>query len=85
MSEKYRPSNGTMGMAFMANFCDRCSIRGICRILPKTMAYHVDDPEYPDQWTYDEEGYPTCTAFTDGTRPRHLKPCKRTRDMFDPS
>lgn len=85
MTEKYQPSNGTMGMIFMADFCDRCAVRGICRILPKTMIYRVDDPEYPEQWTYDEEGNPTCTSFTDGSRPRHFKPCNRTRDMFDPS
>ena len=42
---KYQPSNGTIGMSFMADFCDKCAIRGICRILPKAMAYRVDDPE----------------------------------------
>jgi hypothetical protein len=79
---KYRPSNGTIGMSFMADFCDRCAIRGICRILPKVMTYNVDDPEYPEQWTYDEEGDPTCTSFTDRTGPRHRRACRKTGDLF---
>lgn len=82
---KYRPSNGTEGMSFMAAFCDQCAVRGICRILPRTMGHNVDDPEYPEQWTYDAEGDPTCTSFTDGTGPRRRKPCKKTADLFDPS
>lgn len=81
-SRKYQPSNGTVGMSFMADFCDQCAIRGMCRILPKTMAYQVDDPEYPEQWTYDEEGYPTCTSFTDRSGPRYRKPCSKTADLF---
>jgi ASCH domain len=31
---KYCLSNG---MTFMADFCNQCAVRGICRILPKTM------------------------------------------------
>ena len=30
-----------------------------------TMIYNVDDPEYPEQWTYNEQGYPTCTAWVE--------------------
>lgn len=82
---KYRPSNATEGFAFMAVFCDQCVVRGICRILPRVMGLHVDDPDYPGQWTYDDEGAPTCTSFKDGTEPRRRKPCKGTADLFDQS
>lgn len=82
---KYRPSNCTEGFSFMASFCDRCAVRGICRILPRTMAYNLDDPEYPEQWTYDAEGYPTCISFTDGSGPRRRRQCKKTGDLFGPS
>ena len=81
-SEKYRPSNGTEGMSFMAEFCDQCAVRGICRILPKVMALHTDDPEYPEQWTYDAEGYPTCASFTESSGPKRRKPCSKTADLF---
>ena len=71
MSKKYRPANGSEGMRFMARFCDRCAKEEYderhpekgCRILAATMAFDVDDEEYPDEWTYDQDGKPTCTAF----------------------
>lgn len=81
-SRKYRPSNATEGFSFMSVFCDQCAVRGICRILPKTMAYSEHDPEYPSQWTYDKEGDPTCTSFTDGSGPKRRKPCSKTGDLF---
>jgi len=34
-----------------------------CEILRNTMAFDVDDPEYPREWIYDESGKPCCTAF----------------------
>jgi len=27
------------------------------------MLFAIDEPEYPQQWTYDAQGRPTCTAF----------------------
>jgi len=72
MPKKYRPSNGTEGMDFMDKFCDRCwkeesyrrTQKGTgCKILCKTMVYDINDPEYPEEWTYDEDGNPTCTEF----------------------
>lgn len=82
---KYCPSNATEGFAFMAVFCDKCAVRGICRILPRTMAFHSDDPEYPQQWTFDAGGDPACTSFTDGSTPRLRRPCSKTGDLFGPS
>ena len=79
---KYRPSNGTIGMSFMSEFCDKCAVRSICRILPKVMTCNVDDPQYPEQWTYDAEGNPTCTSFTDRTGRRLPRACLKTADLF---
>lgn len=65
--EKYRPSNGSEGESFMAQFCERCIHEDWeeknCPIIGLTMAYWEDEPEYPSEWTYDKEGKPTCTKF----------------------
>ena len=31
--------------------------------LAGTLVFDLDDDEYPDEWTYDADGNPTCTAF----------------------
>lgn len=28
-----------------------------------TMGYGIDDPEYPVEWIYSEQGKPVCTKF----------------------
>lgn len=73
--KRYRPSNGTEGEGFMEAHCYQClHERWIhrqkedrdedkCVIINLTMGYDVNDPEYPDEWTYDEKGDPTCTKF----------------------
>jgi len=65
---KYRPSNGSEGMDFMTRFCDQCVYEDWegdkeCPIIGATMIYDVDDPEYPEEWTYDQAGDPICTKF----------------------
>lgn len=69
-TEKYRPSNGTEGMMFTEHFCDRCinqhpdpDNKKQCMILCRSMCYSVDEPEYPEEWIYDENDRPTCTAW----------------------
>ena len=42
---------------------DECDDNEKCEITALTMIYSVDEPEYPKQWTYDENGNPCCTAF----------------------
>ena len=69
----YRPSNGTEGMVFQYAYCDRCAKDAKyretedgadgCRILANALSYNIGDPEYPAEWTHDERGRPTCTAF----------------------
>lgn len=69
--EKYRPSNGDEGMAFMDRWCDRCQKDAAfqsgagdgCPIAAVTFIYQVDDPKYPTEWQYGEDGQPKCTAF----------------------
>lgn len=70
MSKKYCPSNGSEGMEFTDNYCMNCincdpnpDGKKQCMILCRSMAYDVNNPKYPEEWTYDENGEPTCTAF----------------------
>lgn len=34
-----------------------------CNILLKTLIHGVDEPEYPKEWTYDENDRPICTSY----------------------
>ena len=70
MNKKYCPSNGTEGMAFTDHFCDRCinqhpdpNHKKQCMILCRAMCYSVSDERFPEEWTYDDNGRPTCTAW----------------------
>lgn len=74
--ELYQPSNGTEGMYFMEQWCDRCVKDSCgadeetgqqCPIIGNTMAYDRDDPEYPREWRQDGEEGPRCTAFVERT------------------
>jgi len=67
--ELYRPSNGTEGAGFMAHYCENCKhddhgegLR-VCEIIGTTMVYSVDEPQYPTEWQYKPDGWPTCTKF----------------------
>lgn len=68
--EPYRPSNGTEGDYFMAEWCDRCVNDDYdndvyCHILGATMAFDKNEEGYPkDTWVY-FNGKPTCLAFKD--------------------
>lgn len=68
--KKYRPSNGTEGMAFTDTYCMQCincnpdpDGKKQCDILFRSMAYDVSKDEYPLEWTYDKEGRPICTSW----------------------
>jgi len=66
MSERYCPSNGTEGEGFMEKFCYHCIHDNgddkCCDILMRSMAFFKTDKEFPDEWTYDANGKPTCTS-----------------------
>jgi len=63
----YRPSNGTEGDMFQKKFCEKCVYddyeNGPCDILGDSMAFDLDDKEYPKEWIHDKNGCPTCTKF----------------------
>lgn len=86
-SIKYRPANGTEGDIFRAEWCDSCALlkdenEEYCQILGSTFMFHTDDPGYPDEWEYDEDGNPCCTEYLhDSEKP--MPRCTRTIDMFD--
>ena len=64
-TKPYRPSNGTEGEWFIGWQCEHCVRVGRdCDIITFTMAYGVDDLEYPTEWVSDLDGNnPRCTAF----------------------
>lgn len=73
----YMPSNGTEGMMFEAEFCDRCKNddednQKFCPIHTKALA-----GEKPKEWIYGPDGAATCTAWTDPVEPE-----KTTTEIF---
>lgn len=77
-TRKYRPSNGTEGIAFDNAWCASCErdrawredeTKGEpCEILSRTFVHNIDDLEYPTEWVEDDVSYPQptnprCTAF----------------------
>ena len=73
MTKPYRPPNETESEMFMERFCYRCKRDeqfketqdgwvGGCMIIAATMAYDLDDSDYPPEWITDDAG-PRCTAF----------------------
>ena len=97
VGKKYQPSNGTEGEMFMDAWCsecqrdkpmregvdyDECDADECCDILANTMAYDVDDPEYPSEWQFGEDGQPRCTAFVEAGTAIPAPRCKHTIDLF---
>lgn len=88
--ELYCPSNGTEGEIFMGQWCARCQRdRGSrepdgdgCDIIAMTMAFRVDDPEYPKEWRRDGPSGPRCTAFLAEGAEEPQDPAAAVRDMF---
>ena len=84
----YRPSNGTDGSIFEANWCEHCrKVRrfGACRILLRVHAFAIDDPMYPREWVEDDGDGPRCTAFDDAGAPAPHRAgfrCRKTADLF---
>lgn len=62
----YLPSNGTEGMNFMAEFCDKCYKGLNCSISLKALCGYQ-----PKQWIYAPD--PVCTSFN----PNRPKPKKK--------
>jgi hypothetical protein len=94
---KFRPSNATQGDAFFSNWCrhcqcdkamregvaiDDCDDNERCDIIPLTLWYHADDPEYPGEWRYDANGNPICSAFVEAGDPIPRPRCTATMELF---
>ena len=84
---KFKQSNSDQGSCFESDYCLNCrryrrskqTDDYYCRIRLYTFAYDIDDPEYPSEWIYQEDGSPTCTAFDDKRLKRIIKPRVKTR------
>jgi hypothetical protein len=71
----YRPSNGSEGDGFYAEWCGRCerdrAFREAdgdaagCLILSMTLALETDHPDYPREWVEHPTEGPKCTAFVE--------------------
>lgn len=61
---KFQPSNGTVGSAFIGDWCGSCEHGkdGACGIAANTMFYHAYDPEYPAEWHFKKGVGPVCSA-----------------------
>jgi len=59
----FRPSNGCMGEAFQADYCDVCKrLNDPCDILFRTLCHDIGDPEYPAEWLHNSRTA-WCSAF----------------------
>lgn len=82
----YRPSNGTEGDIFMAEWCARCAHANFddedraCMINLRAIAHQIDDPHYPAEWQFSNGGVPQCTAFAYDMPDEER--CDATPDMF---
>ena len=95
--ELYRPSSGSEGCWFYEKWCancardksmngtkefDLCEPEEVCTIISQTLAYSVDEPEYPKAWRDDKNGNPVCAEFIEAGQPIPHR-CENTPDMFD--
>ncbi len=90
--ELYQPSNATEGDCFMSLFCHQCRkwrdnsyARTQCKIVLRSYAHNISDPEYPKQWRYINNFKPICTAYVDRkehNRIRRLKYRRRRKDLL---
>lgn len=61
----YRPANGTEGMWFEGQFCERCvkDAADDCEIHTAALVLNEDEDDYPSEWVQDDDDEPRCTAF----------------------
>lgn len=69
------PSNGTEGMVFTDKFCEHCLHEKFhhtlnhndkkCDIFSRSIIYwyEPENPKYPSEWIYNNEGWPVCTNW----------------------
>ena len=62
----YRPSNGTEGDYFEAAWCDDCTKQDGCPIWMAMLMNDKNDPGYPKEVQYNQEGHPVCLGHVPG-------------------
>ena len=75
--QPFRPANGTEGEIFEEAFCMRCQKdaewyeeeRNPCGIHSDALIFGVGATEFPKEWIFDQDGWPTCTAFQEKNNP----------------
>lgn len=87
--DPYRPSNGTEGCMFESLWCEPCAMEnydpetntGGCDILMRSLAFNLNDAEYPKEWIHNEYGQPCRTAFRTSMEPtlKELEDAGQTR------
>jgi len=91
MDKPYQPANGTEFECFYSSWCAHCANDGDyeedpdngCPIIAASMAFTPGEDGYPEEWIYDEEGRPKCTAYRRDDEAKPLPRCERTADMFE--
>ena len=91
--KSYRPTNGEEGRAFDAMWCDCCRRDAVyrktqngddgCPIIPLVMAHTENEPEYPGELVYGEDGQPKCTVFSDVDLPEKEEIDPRQLILFE--
>jgi hypothetical protein len=90
VTKLFRPCNGTTGASFIEAWCGNCK-RDVafrndegdsCPIVAASLAFDIDHPEYPKEWTYGDDGSPICTAFEPIDAPDRQDPNASIRDLF---
>lgn len=62
---------------------DECDDNETCGIIADVLRLSVDDPDYPEEWRYDANGNPVCTAFVEHPKDAQEERCTKTIDMFE--
>lgn len=58
---RWRPSNHTVGMSFITEWCGSCQHQALCEIPHLTMMFDVEHEFYPNEWRYNHDNEPVCS------------------------
>jgi len=77
----HRPATETDREIFVLMHCGHCARNGKCTIASYAKIFEIGETYYPQEWVHDDDGQPTCMAFT-LRRPPEGARCPDTLDMF---
>jgi hypothetical protein len=79
----FRPSNGTTGDAFHADWCEKCArMEEPCPILGAALFNNIDEPDFPQEWRYNASNEPCCTGFAEDASQVAPARCDKTFELF---